>query len=317
MEEKVNSSAAFVFPGQGAQYVGMGRELYEDYAVAREVFDSAQEVLGFDLARICFEGPREELTKSAVCQPAILTHSIAALMVLKEVTDRKVLLPLVCAGLSLGEYSAMTACGILEFKDAVRLVHLRGKYMDEASDLNPGGMVCVLGLEPAAVKEVCEQTGTEVANLNSPGQVVVSGSLPDLNVLTEAARAAGAKRVIPLQVSGAFHSSLMNPAAEKLAAEIARTKMDNPKTGFIANVSAEFESDPARIRELLIRQVKETTRWEASVRQMTEAGVKRFLEIGPGKVLRGLIQKIDREAGIINLEKAGDFEGINSLKEVL
>ncbi|MCP4650752.1 MAG: ACP S-malonyltransferase [PVC group bacterium] len=295
---------AFIFPGQGAQYVGMGKDLCEQFEVAAKIFKTADEVLGFDLSRICFEGPLAELTQSAVCQPAVLTHSIACLEILKSEFDLK---PEICAGLSLGEYSALVACGSLSFDDAVRLVNKRGQFMDEASQQNPGTMSCLLGITVDQAKNVCLKAGVEIANLNCPGQIVISGKKEAIGVANEMATEAGAKRVIPLGVSGPFHSSLMSPAAKKLTLELENVSINKPEVPFICNVTADYVEDAAKIKEFLVQQVAHTTHWHDTIIKMKQSGVEAYVEIGPGKVLKGLLQRIERGLQVVNLEKGEDF----------
>lgn len=297
---------AYIFPGQGAQYIGMGKELYEACPRAKAVFDQADAVLGFPLTRICFEGPQEKLTQSAVCQPAILTLSIAAFEALNGDPSFNIN-PAACAGLSLGEYSALVGCGSLAFADAVMLVHKRGQFMDEASQRNPGTMSCVLGLELEAAQKVCRESGAEIANLNSPGQIVLSGSHSAITKAGELAQQSGAKRVIPLDVSGPFHSSLMQPAVEKLSLELAKVPMRKPQTLFVPNVTAEFVSDEQTIRKLLVQQVAHTTYWEKTIRLLQQNGFTHYYELGPGKVLRGLLQRIDKQLVVVNIDKWADI----------
>jgi len=306
-----NEKIAYIFPGQGAQYIGMGKELYDACPRAKAVFDQADAILGFSLTRICFEGPQEKLTQSAVCQPAILTLSIAAFEALNSDPSLNIR-PAACAGLSLGEYSALVACGSLSFSDAVRLVHKRGQFMDEASQKNPGTMSCVLGMEVEAMRKVCQESGAEIANLNSPGQIVLSGSHAAIAKANELAQQAGARRVIPLEVSGPFHSSLMQPAVEKLSLELSRVDLRAPQTLFVPNVTAEFVSDEQTIRKLLIQQVANTTYWEKTIRLLQNNGFTKYYELGPGKVLRGLLQRIDKQLVVINVEKWADVAGLTA-----
>ncbi|MFH2138972.1 MAG: ACP S-malonyltransferase [Candidatus Omnitrophota bacterium] len=300
----------YIFPGQGAQYVGMGKDLVEQFAVAADVFETANKALGFDLSKLCFEGPLEDLTQSAVCQPAVLTLSTAVLEVLKS--EFPEMSPAICAGLSLGEYSALVACASLKFEDALRLVNKRGQFMDEASAINPGTMSCLLGVETDKARQICEQSGAEIANLNCPGQIVISGTKQAIEQANDLARQAGAKRVIPLEVSGPFHCSLMSPAADKLTSELAQVLINKPACPFICNVTADYTDDPNSIKDMLIQQVAHTTRWHDSILRMKEAGVNTFFEIGPGKVLRGLMNRIDRGIEVINLENADDFSKIGT-----
>jgi [acyl-carrier-protein] S-malonyltransferase len=299
---------AFIFPGQGAQYVGMGKDLYENSPQAKFVFDEADEALGFSLSRLCFEGPFEELTKTENCQPAVLTASIAALAALKA-ANRGISCDYV-AGLSLGEYSALVAADIVNFKDAVHLVSQRGKFMEEAARKNPGKMSCVLGLDTSVVKEICQSAGAEVANLNCPGQVVVSGTSAMLETVALRAVERGAKRVIPLDVSGAFHCSLMKDAALKLKVEIDSVVFNQAKHPLISNVDASEHVDPKVIKQNLIKQVDSATYWEASMKHLLAKGVSLYYEIGPGAVLKGLFKKIDPVVKVVN---AGNWKEIQQV----
>jgi len=285
----------------------MGKELFDKYPAARRVFEAANEALGFDLTRYCFEGPLPELTRSAICQPAIVTVSIAAWEALKQGIPA-LPLPAACAGLSLGEYAALVACDSINFRDAVCLVHKRGAFMDEASQQNPGTMSCILGLEESQVDEVCRNTGAEIANLNCPGQVVISGTNSAIAQTNEKLQAVGAKRVIPLEVSGPFHCSLMKPAADKLKVELAKITINAPKVGFLSNVSGDYASTPSQINAYLCEQVDHTTKWWKSIEAMQRQNIRIFYEIGPGKVLRGLLQRIDKSLEVFNVEKAADIE---------
>ncbi|MFH1459307.1 MAG: ACP S-malonyltransferase [Candidatus Omnitrophota bacterium] len=299
---------AFIFPGQGAQYVGMGKDLYQKFESAKTIFEKSNECLGFDLKSICFEGPQEELTQSAICQPAILTLSIAVLEVLKDKEEFQALIPYACAGLSLGEYAALVACESLKFEDAVRLVHKRGQFMDTASKENPGTMSCILGLDITKTKEICQKTKAEIANLNCPGQIVLSGSVQAIAQANTLANEQGAKRVIPLDVSGPFHSSLMSSAAASLKKELDNVEISKPKVMFIPNVTAQETDGPEQIRQLLTQQVASTTYWEKSIGNLRNHNINTYLELGPGKVLKGLLQRIDRSLEVINLQKTADFD---------
>ncbi|MCL4516976.1 MAG: ACP S-malonyltransferase [Firmicutes bacterium] len=293
---------AFIFPGQGSQYVGMGRQLAEHYPVAAKTFSEANAALGFDLQSLCFNGPEEGLKETAVTQPAILTASVAALNVLLELGAR----PTYVAGHSLGEYSALVAAGALKFADAVRLVRRRGELMAAAVPDGQGSMAAVLGLEASRLAEACRAASdagvVEMANLNCPGQIVISGSRAAVQKAGELARAAGAKRVVELQVSGPFHSSLMAPAAEGLSRLLAAVELADPRVKFVANIEADFVETAKEVRERLIRQVVASVRWEESMRRILDAGVDAFVEVGPGKVLNGFIRKIDRDVPVFNAE---------------
>ena len=286
---------AFVFPGQGSQFVGMGQALSEQSPAARQIFEEADAALGFSLSQLCFEGPEEELKLTANTQPAILTASIAVLAALKE--KQPDFSPAFVAGHSLGEYSALVAAGALSFADAVKTVRSRGQFMEEAVPAGQGAMAAVLNMDRAALHAVCEEVTAsghpvQLANLNSPGQIVISGSAEGVKLAGEQAKAAGAKRVLPLNVSGPFHSSLMQPAADKLQAVLADVSVQDAAVQVVANVTARPVTESATIVDSLIQQVSAPVLWEDSVQWMVEQGVTTFVEIGPGKVLAGLIKKI-------------------------
>jgi [acyl-carrier-protein] S-malonyltransferase len=290
---------AYLFPGQGSQHAGMGRALAERYPTARAVFAEADAELGVGLSRLCWEGPDELLTETFNAQPAILTHSVAVLRVLAEAGAPH---PDYVAGHSLGEYSALVAAESLAFGDAVRLVRERGRLMQSAGARTPGGMAAVLGLERAALDEVCAEASAasgavvQVANDNCPGQLVISGARSALERAAELARARGARRVVVLPVSIAAHSALMRPAAEAFAAAVAGTPIQAPRIPVIGNVDAAPLADVPAIREELVAQLTAAVRWTASVRALRAAGVERFVEIGPKDVLTGLLKRIDPEA---------------------
>lgn len=301
---------AALFPGQGAQVVGMGKDLFEKSAAARKTFEEANGILGLDLAKICFDGPEETLNRTDTCQPAILVHSIAAIRALEEKG-----LPLkaeVAAGLSLGEYTAHVYAGSIAFADAVRLVRKRGEAMQAACDAKPSTMATVLGLDldklRAAVAEAASKGVIVVANILGPGQAAISGEVAAVEAAAEAAKKMGAKRVVMLKVAGAFHSPLMASAVQTLKSALAGTEIRASRIPVVSNVNAAPVSDPAQIRELLGRQVGESVLWEDSLRRMGADGVKRFVEVGPGKVLTGLARKIVDGSETVNVENWAGVE---------
>jgi [acyl-carrier-protein] S-malonyltransferase len=284
---------ALLFPGQGSQRVGMGRDLAHEYPVARQTYEEADDVLGFALSRLCFDGPEDELTLTKHTQPAILTTSIA---VFRALAERGLAFDVV-AGHSLGEWTALVAAGSIAFRDAVRLTHLRGQYMQDAVPAGQGAMAAVMGLDRAALQAVCERASApgepvEQANLNGAGQIVISGSAAAVDRAIAEAKAAGAKRATRLAVSAPFHCSLMKPAADQLAAALAGVAIAAPRVPVIHNVTAQPNQDPVRIRALLIEQVTAAVRWEESVQAIAAMGVTRAYELGSGSVLRGLIKRI-------------------------
>jgi len=296
---------AFVFPGQGAQAVGMGKDAYESSPVAKATYDRADEALGYSISKLSFEGPEEELRQTANTQPALLATSVALLEMYKE----RGLKPDYVAGHSLGEYSALVAAGVLEFSDAVKLVRARGLYMEQAVPGGQGAMAAVLGAERAALQALCADitaagTIVELANVNCPGQIVVSGSADGVAAVVERGKEAGAKRVIPLDVSGPFHSSLMQPAADKLAEALAQAEFRDAAVPVVANVHAKPVTSGAELRELLVKQVVSPVQWEDTIAYLIEQGVDTFVEIGSGTVLAGLIKKIDKSVRIVSVNSA-------------
>jgi [acyl-carrier-protein] S-malonyltransferase len=296
-----NGKTAYVFPGQGSQAVGMGLQLYTKYQVARDVFDEADRTLGFSLSRLCFEGPEEELTQTINVQPAVLAVSIACLMVAEEIIGGNFPHPDIVAGHSLGEYSALVVAGVLSLSEAVRLVHERGRLMHEAGKARPGGMFAVLGLDEKAVRDVCEATDTEISNINCPGQIVVSGAEDKLAEFKRLAEAKGVRRLIRLKVSGAFHSRLMQSAADGLHKAILKSSFSEPVVPVVGNVTASPLIDTEAIREELAGQITHCVRWQESVENMIAGGVTRFVEIGHGQVLADLIKRINPDVPVLNI----------------
>jgi [acyl-carrier-protein] S-malonyltransferase len=296
------SSIAFLFPGQGSQSVGMGKELAAMYPVARETFDEADAALGYKLSQLCFEGPEDQLKLTEITQPAILTVSVAAWRVLQS----KGITPSYLAGHSLGEYSANVAAGTLSFADAVRTVRNRGKYMQEAVPVGVGAMAAVLALGSDKVLMVCEESAQgEVccaANLNSPDQIVISGSKAAVERAADLAKKRGAKRAIMLPVSAPFHCALMQPAQDRLAADLEALTFHDPEVPIVSNVDATLVTTAEQARDALVRQVTGPVQWDKSMRELISLGVQNFVEVGPGKVLCGLMKQIDRSRGCGNVE---------------
>jgi [acyl-carrier-protein] S-malonyltransferase len=294
---------AFIFPGQGSQYPGMGKELAGNFKIAADTFTEADDALGFALSRLCFEGSDDELRLTANTQPAILTTSIAILRVLRNETHFNAAF---LAGHSLGEYSALVACGAMNFADAVRTVRARGKFMQEAVPLGVGTMAAILGVETDILMEICQEAAQgEVvapANFNSPGQIVIAGHTGAVGRAIEIAKGRGFRKAMLLPVSAPFHCSLMSPAGERLAEELEGVNISTMQIPVVSNVEARPNLDKERVMELLVRQVSAPVLWEASVTLMVESGVQRFIEVGPGKVLSGLVKRIAKNVATSNIE---------------
>lgn len=308
------SKIAFIFPGQGAQYIGMGKELFENIEVCKNIFNIADKELNFELSKLCFEGTEAELNITENTQPAILTTSIATLMALREHGIKCD----VTAGLSLGEYSALVCSGTMDFKDAVKLVKKRGRFMQEAVPVGIGTMAAILGLDDSCVEEACSEARgsgiVEIANYNCPGQIVIAGEIAAVELAVEIAKEKGAKRAMLLSVSAPFHTSMLKPAAEKLEMELQNINLKDITTPVMTNVNGDYIKSKVDIKSNLKLQVMSSVLWETIVRNMIKDGVDTFVEIGPGKVLSGFVKKIDRKLTVINIE---DLKSLNKAIEIL
>lgn len=300
---------AFVFPGQGSQVVGMGKDLYEKYDIARALFNEADQALGYSIMELCFNGPEEELRKTYHTQPAILTMSV----ICHELLKQHGIAPDIVAGHSLGEYSALVAAGSLTFSDAVRLVNKRGQFMQQAVPLGEGSMAAILGLDRNSIVDICEKTQTEfgavqAVNFNCPGQVVIAGKAAAVEKAVERLKEAGAKRAVMLPVSAPFHSTLMQPAAEQLAAELAGITVKDTVVPVVANVTGKKVTAGDTIKHLLVEQAASPVKWEDCVAEMTDYGADLFVEVGPGKVLTGFTKKIAKNVQSLNVEDPASLE---------
>jgi [acyl-carrier-protein] S-malonyltransferase len=302
--------AAFVFPGQGSQFVGMGKDVYADNLEARRMFDLADDALGFSLARLCFEGPEEDLRLTINVQPALVTFSLALFAAMQSKIPAITVSFL--AGHSLGEYSAMAASGVLSFRDAILLSRERGRLMYQAGVKKPGTMAAIIGLADEVVNQLAAESGVFVANYNCAGQIVISGETGKMEKARAIASSLGALKVVPLQVSGAFHTPLMSPAAEGLAKAISTSCFNTPSVPIIGNASAKPLVSIGEVKDELVKQLTHPVQWQKSVEYMISQGIDTFIEIGPGKVLAGLIKRIDRQVKIVNV---GDAESLKAFME--
>ena len=300
------SKTALLFAGQGAQAVGMGKDWAAQFPTARALFDRANTALGYDLADVCFHGPEADLTKTENAQPGIFLVSWVAFQLLQERVPS--LTFDATAGLSLGEFTALTAAGVMSFEDGLQVVRQRGRFMQEACEITQGGMAAIIGLDEAPTREVCAEAGVELANLNCPGQLVISGEGGKITKACELAKARGAKRALPLPVAGAYHSRLMASAQPKLQTALARLELRPPVVPVIANVTAQPHGVVDEIRRRLVEQVTSSVRWEASMRHLLAQGFTRFIELGPGTALSGFLKRIDKRAQMLNVADTASLE---------
>ncbi|MCW1885921.1 ACP S-malonyltransferase [Luteolibacter flavescens] len=302
------SDVVLLFSGQGAQKVGMGKDFHEASETARGLFKKADEALGFALSEVMFEGPDDELTRTSRCQPALYLHGLVAYALLKERVGG--LNPVAAAGLSLGEFTAHAAAGTFSFEDGLKIVARRGLFMEEACQATQGSMAALIGGEEAAVKALAAECDVDVANFNAPGQIVLSGTVAGIDAAVEKARDHGIRRAIKLNVAGAYHSRLMQSAQDKLATELAGVSVQSPVLPVVCNFGASVVSEPAEIRSMLEKQVTGSVRWTESIELLVEKGHRTFIELGPGKVLAGLVAKISKDATVYSVEDLSSLEAV-------
>ncbi|MBN2019798.1 MAG: ACP S-malonyltransferase [Sedimentisphaerales bacterium] len=305
-------SIAYLFPGQGAQFVGMGKDIAEQFPAAKAIFEKANEIAGFDLTKICFEGPAEKLNTTTMSQPAIFTVSAAILEVMRTTTALK---PDVTAGLSMGEYTALHAAALISFEDGLLLVKKRGEAMQAAADASSGGMVAIIGLDEQKSRALCQEAAcgelVEPVNFNCPGQIALSGAKSACERAQNLAEKYGAIKAVRLEVAGAFHTVMMSPAGEALGEQLAKTKIAEPATvKTIANINAEYYASAAQIRDGLRKQLAQPIYWQKCVERLLADGIETFYEIGPGKVLTGLMRRVNRKANIINISSADEVKSL-------
>jgi [acyl-carrier-protein] S-malonyltransferase len=307
----INGMVAYLFPGQGSQKPGMGLDLYNNFEAAKEVFLQADEALGFPISKLCFEGPEEELRQTNNAQPALVTMSCACYRAAFSIMAKeKVPNPAFLAGHSLGEYTALVFAGVLDFPTTVKLARERGRLMNEASKQEAGSMAAILGMDESVVKVLCQETGTWLANINCPGQLVISGPKESVEKAVAIAPARGASRAVVLQVSGAFHSPLMRPAAEGLAEYISRLSFKTPTAPIVANTSAQPLTEPGAIKDELLKQLLSSVQWQRSIEYMIDKGVSTFIEIGAGKVLTGLVKRINKNTNTLNISEISELQNL-------
>lgn len=306
----VSQKIGFLFPGQGAQYVGMGKDMADQFEEVRKVYSEADTILGYPISKNCFEGPEDRLTRTLYSQPAIYTTSLALFaLLIKRLPEVK---PSLVAGLSLGEFSALSAAKVFSFPEGLKLVHNRAESMEKAAQENPGTMASVLGLNQEQCEVLAKESGAQVANLNAPDQFVLSGTEAAIGKSIQLAEGYGAKRAIKLKVGGAFHSPLMEPAKKRFTKSLKSTSFRKPACMFIPNVTAESQNNPETIRELLARQLTSPVQWSATMHYAKKQGITRFVEIGPGRVLKGLAKRIDPSLEVLSFEKIADLQVLES-----